>query len=332
MTILVGAACVMIDQNYVRHAHNNFCGTTVRKLQSMEYLDRRKWLLALVMHNLEALKAQLIHIASLPPRMRMWRISSDLLPIATHSVTREFYEDREVEDYISNKLARCGLFARKHGIRLSFHPAQYVVLGSKNPGIRDNAIRELVYHADVFTRMGYTGDHQGGTAINVHVGPKEAAVKEMRTLLKRSPKNILQFLTLENDEFSWSARAIVENFGDMVPVVLDIHHYWIMHERRVNPKGQLVQDIRATWRGVQPKLHHALSAPELCGDIDLTKSIDLAPLLEQGKKKAHLRAHSLNPWHSWSNSYAASFGFDLLWEGKDKNIGAEVIARQLKIL
>jgi hypothetical protein len=35
---------------------------------------------------------------------------------------------------------------------------------------------------------------------------------------------------------------------------------------------------------------------------------------------------------SASISYAASFGFDIMWEGKDKNVGAAVIANHLGLI
>jgi len=184
-------------------------------------------------------------------------------------------------------------------------------------------------HARLFDMMGYKDRHQDGCAVNVHVGPKVAAVGAMRLLIIDNP-DIARFLTLENDEFSWSARSIVDNFGDLVPVVLDIHHYWIMHERRLRPYSPLVAEIRETWHGQLPKIHHALSAPELlCQSARQDRLIPMKPLLAAGIRKAALRVHSLSPWHRWSNSYAAEFASDIMWEGKDKNLGAMAIYKQL---
>ena len=330
--IRIGGACIYLTDEYVRLPHINMRVTNVRNVSKVSGKDRHDWLWDIMDHNLKALREQVIALSLLPPVMRMWRISSELLPVATHPVTQSFYDQREVMDYLMVSLMWIGNYCRSHRIRLSFHPAQFVVLGSKNPGIRENAIRELIYHCDVFSMMGYDKWHQDGTSVNVHVGPKEAAVKEMRTLLRRSPPNILRFLTLENDEFSWGAQQIVDEFGDMVPVVLDIHHYWVMHEKRLRPDGLLSDQIRLTWRNIRPKLHHAQSMPQLCGMAPLDKVLSIKPMLDAGIKKSQLRIHSDHPWHDWSNEYAVSFGFDVMWEGKDKNQGALSIARQLELI
>lgn len=328
----IGGACIFLDDAFNRQPEINFYSTTVKTLEKYEDKKARyKWVLAMIVHNLRAFKLQLEALAALPPVLRMWRISSELLPIPTHSVTQYIYKDPELLAFMEDNFRGLGNYARHHGIRLSFHPAQYVVLGSQERRIRENAIRELNYYAAVFHMMGYTERHQDGTAINVHVGPKDAAIKPMRKLLKANPA-ISRFLTLENDEFSWSARDIVDNFGDLVPVVLDVHHYWLMHGKRVRPDLKLVADIRDTWHGVQPKLHHALSSPSLVGNVSQSRPILLKPLLEAGIKKGSLRAHSEHPWHFWSNAYACSFGFDVMWEGKDKNRGAYAIAKQLNLV
>lgn len=318
----VGAACIYLDPDGTRPAALNFSGTTVKALSGMSALDRTRRLLPLLTHNLEALCQQVTAIAGLPTELRMWRISSDLLPIPTHEITSNFYEDRYVRSLIEHRLRKVGELARKHGVRLSFHPAQYVVLGSQNEDIRERSIRELSLYAFLFDTMGYTDRHQDGCAINVHVGPKDAAVPEMRKLITRTP-DVARFLTLENDEFSWSARNIVDNFGDMVPVVLDIHHYWIMHGRRIHPSSRLVTDIHTTWHGVRPKIHHALSAQTLCGPSRKRRGPVLSELLDAGATRSALRAHSTEAWDLWSNRYALSFvGSDVMWEGKNKNLGA----------
>jgi hypothetical protein len=98
----------------------------------------------------------------------------------------------------------------------------------------------------------------------------------------QSSTSIANFTTLENDEFSWGVEPIIETFGDLVPVVLDVHHYWISEGVRLQPSDPLVNRIRETWRGVQPKLHLAMSYPELCGDYGPKDKMDLQALLDAG--------------------------------------------------
>ena len=57
--------------------------------------------------------------------------------------------------------------------------------------------------------------------------------------------------------------------------------------------------------------------------------LDLDALL-QHTNKSKLRAHSRTAWHTRTIEYAGRFTeFDLMWEGKDKNLGAAEIARHL---
>lgn len=324
----IGAACVYLDADGTRSREKNFVGTTVKALTAMSAEVRIKWLTQLLSHNLDALDQQIACVAALPEQLRMWRLSADMLPIPTHEVTENFYRNPYIRFLLQTRLAKTGAAARAAGIRLSFHPGQYVVLGSQTQRIRNNAVRELDLHAWLFTKLGYTERHQDGCAINVHVGPKVAAVKAMRRLIINNP-DIARFMTLENDEFSWSAQAIVDNFGDLVPVVLDVHHYWIMHERRIRPTNPLVAEIRETWHGIRPKIHHAMSSPDLCGEAPQEKLISIHPLLASGVTKSALRAHSQSPWHRWSNEYATMFKSDIMWEGKDKNLGALAIHKQV---
>jgi UV DNA damage endonuclease len=326
--IKVGAACKWVDSTCQPVANAVFRGTTVKKVSSLSSLERHAWLLELVKHNLSALDVQLNNIATLPPALRMWRLSSDMLPLATHPIAAEFYLNADIKVLIDASLLTSGKFAREHKLRLSFHPGQFVVLGSQNPGIRENSRVELQYHCDCFARMGYHGWHPDGLAVNVHVGLKEANVPEMRALLTSSSE-IANFTTLENDEFSWGSERIVDVFGDLVPLVLDVHHYWIHELKRLDPNDNHVRHIRDTWRGIQPKLHLAMSAPELC-NANLSE-LDIGLLLKS-TNRSKLRAHSQTAWHMQSMEYAAKFGFDIMWEGKDKNLGAYTIAKHLALI
>lgn len=324
----IGAACKWVDDNCQPVPSAVFRGTTVKKVSALSPAERHVWLLEILQHNLAALRVQLENVAALAPELHMWRLSSDLLPLATHKTAAEFYADADVSALIDRELLRAGNFARLHRLRLSFHPGQFVVLGSQNPAIRENSRIELQHHCDCFTRMGYSGWHPDGLAVNVHVGLKEANVPAMLALLKSSPE-IANFTTLENDEFSWGAEKIVQVFGDVVPLVLDVHHYWIHEAQRLEPTSPFVQEIRDTWRGVQPKLHLAMSAPELC-ESSPSDELVLAQLLAAGTNRAKLRAHSQTAWHLRSIEYAAKFGFDIMWEGKDKNLGQQTIANHLR--
>jgi UV DNA damage repair endonuclease len=325
----IGAACKWLDKNGQSVANANLRTTTIKKLSSLTSAARHEYLLEILTHNMSALAQQLKNVAALPNALKMWRLTSHILPAATHQVGKDFYSDKDITALIDKELLKCGGFARTNNIRISFHPGQFVVLGSQNPGIRSASVIELQHHCDFFTRMGYKGWHPNGLAVNIHVGLKDPNIPAMRALLKSSTE-IANFTTLENDEFSWGAEKIISVFGDLVPLVLDVHHYWIHELKRLDPNEKIIQEIRNTWRGVNPKLHLSMSAPELCNALP-DQELDIHKLL-LSTNRAKLRAHSQTAWHTCSIDYASRFGFDIMWEGKDKNLGAMVIAKHLGIV
>ena len=214
---------------------------------------------------------------------------------------------------------------RECGARISFHPAQFVVIASQNPNIRQRSLEELQYHAWVGRAMGYKGWHPHGFAINVHIGVKNAAVMEARELIIQDT-DVANFLTLENDEFSWGPEEIVDAFGDLVPVVLDVHHRWIKDGIHTHPDrdSALLWRIRETWRGVPPKIHLAMTGRDLLPDQDPDSLPDLEQCLKLAPK-AKLRAHSQTVWNSAVVKNALSLNCDVMWEGKDKNLGSQHI-------
>src|SRR5688572_11263321 len=63
-------------------------------------------------------------------RIRMYRLSSDLAPYATHPDMPQFHGMVAQSDA---ELRGIGAKAKELKIRLSFHPSQYVLLNSPNP-------------------------------------------------------------------------------------------------------------------------------------------------------------------------------------------------------
>ncbi len=49
---------------------------------------------------------------------------------------------------------RCGEFARANGLRITFHPDQFVVLNSPKPKAVEHSIAELAYQAEVSEWVG----------------------------------------------------------------------------------------------------------------------------------------------------------------------------------
>jgi UV DNA damage endonuclease len=77
-----------------------------------------------------------------------FRITSDLVPFASHPVCRFDWSS-----YFQDHLRNLGAFITSHRIRISMHPGQYTVLNTQREPILENSIRELEYHTQVLDSM-----------------------------------------------------------------------------------------------------------------------------------------------------------------------------------
>jgi len=276
-------------------------------------------------HNIQILQRQMTWLAASPPHLRMFRMSSDLLPAYTHEDWTWAYFDQDMVNLLSTGFAKVGELARKHDIKISFHPGQFCVLASENPNVVENSIQEFEYHCDIIRYMGY-GQQFQDFKCNVHIGGKlgPAGIKAVLPKLSREARNTL---TIENAEYTWGLDASLELVKDCA-LVLDIHHHWINTGKYIEPTDPKVQQVLESWRGVRPTLHYSVSREDVLIDHDPTTMPCLTQLKQQGFTSAKLRAHSDYYWNKAVNSWASSFldDFDIMCESKEKNLASHEFA------
>ena len=93
--------------------------------------------------------------------VRMFRLSSDIVPFGSHPVNAMPWWDEFAEP-----LAEIGELIRTSGMRVSMHPGQYTVLSSPDQRIVDAARADLVFHARLLDALGLDTRHK----IVIHVG------------------------------------------------------------------------------------------------------------------------------------------------------------------
>ena len=84
-------------------------------------------------------------------RIDMYRMSSDLAPYATHPDMPQFHA---MVAESGAELRAAGARARELGIRLSFHPSQYVLLNSPDPALTQKSIWDLASQAEMLEPHG----------------------------------------------------------------------------------------------------------------------------------------------------------------------------------
>jgi UV DNA damage repair endonuclease len=304
----------------------NTGATTVRWLREHpQEAEQRLW--DLMERNIEACYKLVSRVGTLDEDLRMVRLSSDILPVYTEPSWKWFWRQPDVRAFAERGFARVGDVARKNNVRLSFHPGQFCVLASINPGIVERSIEEFEYHVDMARWMGYGQTFQD-FKINVHISGK-LGPQGVRDALSKMTPEARNCLTIENDEMTWGIDSSIELVKDCA-LVMDIHHHWINSGEYIEATDDRVKRIIDSWRGVRPVLHYSLSREDCLIDHPGHIRPHLPTLLEQGYKKQKLRAHSEFYWNTAVNEWALSFrdDFDIMCESKAKNLSSFALYEQ----
>jgi UV DNA damage endonuclease len=333
----IGFACKWIDSpNQVNGIDKkddakqyNTSSTTVAWLrrQSEQVAEEKLW--ELMKDNIESVRKLVEKVSTLDESLRMVRISSDILPVYTQADYSYFWRLPDVRAYAEKHFAQVGNLARARNVRLSFHPGQFTVLASENPGIVERSIEEFEYHADMARWMGFGKSFQD-FKINVHISGKQGPEGIRRAYSKLSPE-ARNCITIENEENSWGLNDCLD-ISDIVPIVLDIHHHWIREGEYISAGDDRVKRVVDSWRGVRPVCHYSVSREDYLVGHDSSVSPDYKTLLETGYKKQKLRAHSDFYWNKEVNNWAITFAnqFDIMCESKGKNLASMELYKQMK--
>ena len=330
----IGFACKWIDRPDQTEglkpkddARKYTTGTTTvawLRRQTREIAEQKLW--DLMVQNIASAQALVERVSELNPSLRMVRLSSDILPCYTHPDYSSFWLEPSVVSYASTAFARVGAHARLHGFRLSFHPGQFTVLASSNPGIVERSIEEFEYHANMAEWMGYGKTFQD-FKINVHIAGR-AGPEGIRSAFKRLSAVARSCITIENEENAWGLNDCL-TITDIVPIVLDIHHHWIREGEYILPGDDRVKQVIDSWRGVRPTCHYSISREDVLVGHDPSQRPEHQALLLEGYKKQKLRAHSDFYWNSAVNKWAMEFNqnFDIMCESKGKNLASFEFAK-----
>lgn len=303
--------------------------TTIKWLSSQPKSTATARLESLMQQNVHTLVKHIQWLSTLPPHLRMYRISSDLCTAYTHPDWMWFYFEPNTISWLEKHLSYAGALARELDVRLSFHPGQFCVLASDNPEVVERSIMEFEYHADIARYMGFGREFQDFKC-NVHVGGRQGpdGIKRAVKQLSSVARNIL---CIENAEFSWGLDASLE-LVDTCALTLDVHHHWIATGEYILPQDPRVQQLWSSWRGVRPVVHYSQSREEVIADCwDAEVLVDLTQVMALGHTRARLRAHSEYYWNQAQNRLMQQFlpYADIMCEAKQKNLAAHTFANSV---
>lgn len=255
--IRLGLCCAFVEEPI------RFRTTTATYLLKLE--DPLVYLDALVEANVLALEQALAYC--MREKIGCFRINSDFLPAATHKALKYSFDDLPSGDRWKKRLILCGKKAVEAGVRLTFHPNQFVNLGSPREEVIESSLADLEYHAELAELL-------GADVINIHgggsYGDKVAALGRFAENFKRLSKNAQKRVTVENDDKTYTPLELLplcEKLG--IPLVYDVHHH------RCLPDKMSIEEATAAaiatwnreplfhvssplegWKGAQPFRHH----------------------------------------------------------------------------
>ena len=249
MTMRFGLCCLFKEENI------SFRTTTCKALSALPRREQLVKLSALCRSNAENLRLAVETVHRLG--IGAFRIMSPLFPRMTHADVGYTLSQLPHGDAIRELLGATRAFAKQHGIRLSLHPDQFVVLSSPHPTVVSNSLKELEY-------QGQLAEAVGADVITLHAGgvygDKKAALQRFCRVYIDLPKTVKSRLTLENDDVSYTVSDLLPVCERLsFPLVYDVHHH------RCNPDGLSVEEATRltgeTWQGTGREHSCHLSSP-----------------------------------------------------------------------
>ncbi|GAC1314089.1 MAG: UV DNA damage repair endonuclease UvsE [Chloroflexota bacterium] len=218
---------------------------------------RLRELIALNLNRLE----RVIHFNA-EHGVRLFRISSDVVPFGSHPVNHLVWWDE-----FGERLAQIGTLARQHAVRLSMHPGQYTLLNSPDTRITRAAVADLVYHTRFLDALGVDCRNKVIIHVGGGYGDRPAALQRWIAEVIDLPHAIRRRLVVENDERLFGAEDVLAaSHATGVPVIFDVLHHRIYAGEQAEPTlVDTLQRAAATWdaeRDGVPKIHYSSQAAE----------------------------------------------------------------------
>jgi UV DNA damage endonuclease len=230
-----------------------FRRTTAKYLLSLSRNQQLEYLAEICLHNAQALHKALRYCRD--HDIKDFRINSQILPLKTHPDMGYSMENLPFHDQIIQTFKDCGRFCKKHDIRTTFHPDQFILLSSPSNEVVQRSIADLIYQAEVaqWVNTDVINIHGGGA-----YGNKSASLNRFRKRIEQLPEAVRFRLTLENDDRIYTPEDLLPVCRDAgIPLVYDVHHH------RCLPDGSRVETITelaiGTWNR-EPLFH--LSSPK----------------------------------------------------------------------
>lgn len=223
---------------------------TVKSLEGLDTAGIRGRIRRTALRNLDN-TVRILHFLR-GHNLHLYRMSAQLLPLATHDVTQdwEWWE----EDELKERLVKIGQLVEANGIRISSHLPDVCVLSTPQRDVLEWLLRYIEYHKRLFSVMGLDATAKLVLHVGGAYGDPEGALLQAEENFRQLDPWAQERIVIENDDRSFSAQQVLqlaERVG--TPVVFDYHHHVIRNDGET--LDELLPAIVATWTDRPPKVH-----------------------------------------------------------------------------
>jgi UV DNA damage endonuclease len=251
-----------------------------------------------VKNNLECLRRILQF--NLEYKLFFFRISSDLVPFASHPINRFNWQEYFQEDF-----EEIGRVIIRNRIRISMHPDQFTLINSIEEDIFERSKNELKYHTQILDLMKL----DTSAKVQIHVGgaygDKKKSMERFVTRFNELDDSIIRRLVIENDDKLFDLKNCLEiNAQIKIPILFDVFH----HKLNNSTKQTIEESFKLTTKTWNEKR-------------DGIPMVDYSSQEPNGLARQHSETIKLEDFELLLKQ-TKPFDFDIMLEIKDKEKSA----------
>ncbi len=236
---------------------------------------------------------------TLPIICCFFRITSDLVPFASHPICRFDWQN-----HFKSKFEEIGKFIRSNNMRISMHPDQFTLINSVDEDIFNRSVKELAYHAQVLDLMKL----DVSAKIQIHIGGIYGnKQKSMQRFVKRFfqlNEFIARRLVIENDDKLYCLQDCLKISDETdLPVLFDIFHHALYDSGE--SIAQAFENFVGTWSA----------------NSDGIPMVDYSSRRHEGSTRQHAESIDLDDFRLLLKE-TEPYDFDVMLEIKDKERSA----------
>lgn len=212
--------------------------TANRTFRLASYSEKN--LIEKVTNNLDCLERILKY--NVAHKLLFFRISSDIVPFASHPICTFNWQK-----YFQTRFQEIGNFIKKHKMRISMHPDQFILINSPNQDVVKRSIKELIYHCEILELL----ELDYSAKVQIHLGgiyeDKSLAIKRFISEYKKLPSLIRNRLVIENDHRAYNLQDCLWVSNQVgIPIVFDSFHHECFNNNEIISKA--MKSASTTWR------------------------------------------------------------------------------------